>query len=395
MKKASEWAFIAAFLLVLFAVPALILLHGARAQTSYYENRTLAPVPPIERESVLSGEYFSQWDTWLTDHVAGREHLLKLNTWLDYAVWARPNVNGIVTNSDVLLPFQTYGTWDLGYLEAMGNASGDSLVPLNDLVKSYGGHFYYLGLPLQNAYFSDHYPGYLENRKWHIDAMSQTFAGALEHRGIDFIDMDAVFTAQGYPADYYSASDHHFTYAGAYATYRAMMEHINADTGLGLPILLEEELDFTALPNPFLGSRNRELYGLWSGAEPLIVGEQQAPVPFRRWDNGQEVPAQLYEVPPDPGIQVTYDVYMGGDKAETILRTGRPELPNLLIFGDSFTNPLETLFYTGFNETRSLDLRHYTETGILEYIEEYRPDVVICVRDDTAYLSLEGNGNIS
>ena len=82
------------------------------------------------------------------------------------------------------------------------------------------------------------------------------------------------------------------------------------------------------------------------------------------------------------------------DKAETILRTGRPELPNLLIFGDSFTNPLETLFYTGFNETRSLDLRYYDRKGILEYLEEYRPDVVICIRDDTAYLSTEGNGNI-
>ena len=82
------------------------------------------------------------------------------------------------------------------------------------------------------------------------------------------------------------------------------------------------------------------------------------------------------------------------DKAETILRTDRPELPNLLIFGDSFTNPLETLFYTGFNETRSLDLRYYDQKGILEYLEEYRPDVVICIRDDTAYLSTEGNGNI-
>ena len=136
------------------------------------------------------------------------------------------------------------------------------------------------------------------------------------------------------------------------------------------------------------------LYGLWTGAEKLSIGVQAAPVPFTRTDNGAPVPATLYELPEDPAAEVTYDVYMGGDKAETILRTDRPELPNLLIFGDSFTNPLETLFYTGFNETRSLDLRYYDQKGILEYLEEYRPDVVICIRDDTAYLSTEGNGNI-
>lgn len=127
----------------------------------------------------------------------------------------------------------------------------------------------------------------------------------------------------------------------------------------------------------------------------MLIGEQADPVPFVRLDNGGEVEPTLYTLPDNVTADVTYDIFMGGDKAETILRTDRPELPNLLIFGDSFTNPLETLFYTGFNETRSLDLRHYSAMGILEYLEEYQPDVVLCIRDDTAYLSTDGNGNIA
>ncbi len=388
MKKTADRCFLAAFLLFLFAVPALILFHGAKGQTSYYENRTLASVPVIERESLLSGDYFSQWDTWLTDHVAGRDRLLKLNTWAEYRLYRRPVVNDIVTSADVLLPFQTYGRWDLEYLKDMAGQSGDSLLALDQLVESYGGTFCYLGIPLQNSYFSDHYPDYLENRQWHIQAMTEAFFGALEDRGIDYVDMAQVYETMGRPEDFYSASDHHFTYYGAFAAYQATMEH------LGLPALTQDDLTFSTLPNPFLGSRNRELYGLWTGEEHLIVGEQKASVPFTRMDNGMEGPADLYDVPEDEGTQITYDVYMGGDKAETIIRTGRPDLPDLLIFGDSFTNPLETLFYTGFDETRSLDLRHYTEKGILAYIQEYQPDVVICVRDDTAYLSLEGNGAI-
>lgn len=394
MKKASHLCFLAVFFLVLLAVPLLILSHGAKGQTSYYENRTLSAKPLPEKESILSGDYFSQWDAWLTDHVAGRERLLKLNTWIDYALLSRPVVNDIVVNGDVLLPFQTYGRWDLGYLEDMAAAAGDSLLALDQQVESYGGRFYYLGIPLQNAYFSDRYPDYLENRKWHIDAMSAAFSDALAERGIDFLDMEAVYDGLGRESFYFSASDHHFTYDGAFAAYQATMAHINADSGLNLPVLQESDMRFTALDNPFLGSRNREIYGLWKGAESLIVGYPVNEISFTRMDNGTEVPAVLYDIPADPSTRVTYDVYMGGDKAETVIRTNRPELPNLLIFGDSFTNPLETLFYTGFNETRSLDLRHYTETGILAYIQEYQPDVVICVRDNTAYLSLEGNGDI-
>ena len=118
-------------------------------------------------------------------------------------------------------------------------------------------------------------------------------------------------------------------------------------------------------------------------------------MPFRRWDNGEEVEASLYALPDSPETYVTYEVYMGGDVGETVLRTDRPELPNALIFGDSFTNALETMLYASFNETRSVDLRHYTDMTIRAYIDRYQPDVVIYVRDETTYFSTEGNGNLA
>ena len=86
---------------------------------------------------------------------------------------------------------------------------------------------------------------------------------------------------------------------------------------------------------------------------------------------------------------------MGGDIAETVLRTDRPALPSVLIFGDSFTNPVESLAYYSFNELRSIDLRHYTAQSLRDYIDAYRPDVVLCVRDYQSLLSREYNGNLS
>lgn len=40
---------------------------------------------------------------------------------------------------------------------------------------------------------------------------------------------------------------------------------------------------------------------------------------------------------------------MGGDIGESVITTNRPKLPNILIYGDSFTNPLETLLWTQAN----------------------------------------------
>lgn len=86
---------------------------------------------------------------------------------------------------------------------------------------------------------------------------------------------------------------------------------------------------------------------------------------------------------------------MGGDIAETCIRTDRPSLPTALIFGDSFTNAVESLAYYSFDEMRSVDLRHYKTQSISDYIAAYQPDVVICIRDYEALLSRSDNGGLS
>ena len=108
--------------------------------------------------------------------------------------------------------------------------------------------------------------------------------------------------------------------------------------------------------------------------------------------DGAAAEATVYALPGSDAEPLTYGLYMGGDIAETVIQTDRPELPNALIFGDSFTNPVECLAYYSFNELRSVDLRHYTAQSLSDYIAAYQPDVVLCVRDYQALLSREFNG---
>ena len=103
----------------------------------------------------------------------------------------------------------------------------------------------------------------------------------------------------------------------------------------------------------------------------------------------------FYALPENDWQEVSYSLYMNGDCVETMIQTDRPQLPDLLVFGDSFTNPLETLLYASFDEMRSLDLRHAMIRACLITSGEYQPDVVLCVRDYQALLDFNGNGTLS
>lgn len=196
----------------------------------------------------------------------------------------------------------------------------------------------------------------------------------------------------GLPQNYYYATDHHFTLEGAFETYKALLENIEQETTWSFDAYEKTDFEWKSLPNPFLGSSNRKLFGLWNNSDAIQLAYPKENIPFERTDNGKPVDSTIYRLPESEDELVTYSVYMGGDIGETVITTNRPELPNILIYGDSFTNPLEVLLWTQANELRSIDFRHYTECTLKDYIAEYKPDIVICVRDETTFLSEDGNG---
>ena len=89
---------------------------------------------------------------------------------------------------------------------------------------------------------------------------------------------------------------------------------------------------------------------------------------------------------------LTYNLFMGGVIANTVIDTHREELPSILIYGDSFTNAMECVAYLSFDEMHSLDLRHYHEMSLEGYIQKFQPDVVVCIRDYEVLLEVGNNG---
>lgn len=393
MKRFAQVAFLACFLAVILAVPAGTLLFSKNNTSAYYENRALAEWPEITAEGILDGSLAQSLETWYSDHAPGRATLLKMDTFLSMDVLHRPVVNDIVTTEDVLVPFLDYSEYTPAAYEATVGSMSEPFSKLNRYIEETGGSFYFVGFPEQRIYFEDEFPDYLNNHENEAEAADTIFREALEDEGIAFLDMGEVYDDLGHPADFYSTVDHHYNYYGAYAAYRSILDTLAAD-GWDLPVLTEEDFTFRELPNPYIGSRNRKLYNLWPNQDRAVIAELKDPIAYTRYDNGELSDKPLYVLPAAEDLPTTYNLYMGGDFAETILETNRPELPDVLVFGDSFTNALETLLYTSFDEMRSLDLRHYTDKTLRDYIADYQPDIVICVMNDTFYYTPTGNGDV-
>jgi hypothetical protein len=386
-------AFFAACFLVFLFIIMTVTIAKPKETASYYENRLLASAPVYDFVSFTNGDYFGGWEDYLVDHSAGRNTLLKLSTYIDTHVIHRPVVNEVVVTDDMLLGFNEFETVDTGSISKNSREMSDHLAFLNNVILDYGGDFYYVAVPGQYTYFSDKYPNYLNNRDEYTKIELAQFKMDMTERGVALLDMGDVFQSMGNPANMYSEADYHFSYYGAYVTYQTIMNAINANTEQKLTMLTEDDITFEKLDNTYMGSRMRKLCNVWESTEKLVIGYPNQSIPFTRTDNGTLNEPTVYALPPNAWENVTYSIYMGGDNAETVIDTGREELPSILVYGDSFTNPVETLIYYSFGVMRSVDLRSYKDMSLVEYIQRYQPDVVVCIRDYEALLSADGNGN--
>ncbi len=382
IERIAQQAVIAVFIAVLVVIPIAHIVIPDET-TSLLERRDLAELPEWTVETVRNGIYFRSAETYLSEQMPWREHVVRFYSVFRLRVMGRQLINSVYIADDGFLLNQPPPAPGPDKTERIEAAVG-RLAELNRRVESYGGRFVYLHVPDKQTVYHRHYPWYVE---WpsSYDEVDVALIDRLETAGVPAIDLRSQFLESD-SEDLYYRTDHHWTFEGAYLGYARLVEHFELR-----PYPLDD-LVVTTLPNPYVGSQNRRIGMAVETTDRLTFAHPKVPVPYTMTVlNGEPVP--MFAMPDSPDEPVDYLAFMGGDLGEIVIDTHRPELPDALLVGTSFTNAIEPLLYLNFDQLRILDLRAYHEMELYEYVAEHEPDCVMLLVSSHEILADEGNAH--
>ena len=358
----------------------------------FYENRAFAEMPELKMKALMNGEYFDDLESFLIDHAADRKKMTEMKTEFDLDVFRRPVVNDVVVKDDILLAYHGFDEHNVKDLPDRVKWITENLKSVSEATEAYGGSYCYVAVPPQFYCYEEEYPWYMDNMEDYAKEQIEQLARSLDEAGVNFLDVGPEFEQAGTLQEESSRVDNHYSMYGAFRTYRAIMQKLNEISDNDMDILSGEDVVISEVPNAYLGAYERKLLGMRNIDESLYRLDLKDPLPFTLHIEGQEFPPEVYYASADKSKRVTYLYYMGGDMPCAMINTNRPKLPSILIYGDSFTNPLECILYNSFDKMYTLDLRQYDEGTVTDFIKKYGPDYVICVRDYESLTDCGGNG---
>ena len=293
------------------------------------EKRYLAQAPAMERESIASGEWGADAETYMADHIPGRDFFVGLNAYTDLLT-GRQVSKDIRVWKDYLL--EAPKTPDFGVIDRnMEKINGfadlvDQPVDLM-IVPSTG---WAAGLP-----------GYEDDAV--VDRTMET-AG----ENVIPVDLRPVFA--GRPELFYR-TDHHWNSEGAYRGCAAYLSHLGLEP--------REEESFQREDAGLFQGSTYSRSALW-----LTPGE-----PMELWVGSEELTAVNGENPePHAGVLYRerleeldkYTVFLDGN--HSLVRVTNPHGEGkLLVIRDSFSNSLGCYLGESFGEVVLADLRYYKQ----------------------------------
>ena len=326
MKKRNVAALIL-FFGFLFSIAAGYFLP--RPAFSEMEKRYLAEAPDFSWEAVSSGEWSSQVEEYLTDHVLGRNLLVGINAYLELLagrqrlkdVWL---VDGKLVEAPVSLDEQ---------------AIARNMRAINGFAEGLQQKVHVMIIP--SAGWAAGVEGYADQ-----DALNAIYAEA--GSDVSMVPVEVLFS--GKPELYYN-TDHHWTSRGAYQGYAAFL------TAVDRKCRPPEDFQITAVQG-FRGSTYSrsalwltpaESIALWQGSDKLTVTNGEA----------KEVhPGIFYRERLEEADK--YTVFLDGN--HSIVRIRNPEKQGkLLVIRDSYSNCLGGFLAESYGEVVLVDLRYYRQ----------------------------------
>ena len=302
------------------------------------ENRNLAQMPVLTVESLLSGEFQSDLDAFLSDQIPLREMWIKTNTNLKKWLGKR-EINGVYLGSDGYY-FQQF-TED-SYSESRKDAvfallqqfAGKTEAPVTIMM-----------VPTPGAVLADRLPA--NAPMYDADAMWESLKAVTP--GCRFVDLRAAFAASD--EQLYYRTDHHWTTQGAYVAYQQYC------AAMGLTAKPIGDFGLTKVSDSFLGTIYSKTLDAAARPEEIWAAKDlpKITVTFDGNKTSDTLYAEEFLEKKDQ-----YAYFFGGNWGRVEIETEADNGKTLVIFKDSFANSFVPYILGDYEKIVMLDLRYFS-----------------------------------
>ena len=343
--KKSDILTIVLFCGFLFAMTVGYLLLPKK-DFSESEKRYLTEAPKVTWDSVSSGEWGDEAETYMADHIPGRDFFVGLNAYFDL-------LTGRQVSKDIWL--------EHGYLleapvEDNPAAVDSYLSYIRNFANTIGQHVDVMIIP--SAGWSAGLPEYPDSQI--IDSIYAQCDGLLNPVDIRYVFQNGL--------SLYYKTDHHWTSEGAHAAYAAYMQAIGRD------FRPESEFEKT-IACMFHGSTYSRS-ALWlTPAEPLELwyGSDEITVTNGESDTTNNGVFYLNRLEDSD----KFTVFLDGN--HSIVRVYNPaQQGKLLVIRDSYSNSLGCFLAESYGEVVLVDMRYYKQHVSQLVTEEGFDNILVC-----------------
>jgi hypothetical protein len=348
-----------AFLATLGGVTVVNLLAPQR-EFSDTENRTLQTFPALSADEIFSGRFMTAFDTYASDQFVGRDAWVGLKSTAQFAALNKDN-GRVYFGRDGYL-FEKTEAYDSSLVQANCEAVASFIDKARAL--SPGLDARVMLVPTAAAILPEKLPPLapVPTQAAVIDSMRQAVG---ETALVDPTGWLSRHKEQGL----YYRTDHHWTTAGAYIGYLALMEGRTDGTLFGL-----DDFERRTVAEDFYGTIQSKCGLPWIRPDTMeIFYNPEQDGCTVTWEDGSL--DGLY----DPSFLQTKDKYayfLGGNHPLTRVATGTKNGKTLLLLKDSYANAMVPFLTQHYETIVLVDLRYYRDS-LLPLFEEGVDDLLI------------------
>lgn len=343
--KKSEILTVAAFCAFLFAILLCYLLLPKESY-SQLEKRYLAEAPSLTWESLTSGDWGEDVESYLADHMPGRNFFVGLNAYFDLYTGRQAGKDiWVVGDRLVEAPVE----WDETALRR-------NMATINTFAETLGQAVDFAIVP--SAGWATGTEGYFDD-----SLITAIYGEAGEN--LDCLDFAELFAGK---QELFYRTDHHWNSDGAYTAYSSYMAHVGRESAPKSSFTITSGGTFygSTYSRSGLWLTAGEEIALWQGSSDLTVTNGENPEPHA----GVLYPERLAEAD-------KYTVFL--DSNHSLVRIQNPAgQGKLLVIRDSFGNSLGGFLAESWQEVVLVDLRYYKQPVSQLVEQEGFDDVLIC-----------------